>query len=457
MFDPNSAGDVAAAKIRVIGIGGGGCNAIGTMIESGLERVDFIACNTDIQALEASRAPTKIQIGAERTRGLGAGANPEVGSMAAKDSEQEIRAALEGSDMVFVTAGMGGGTGTGGAPVVADIARSMGILTVGVVTKPFVFEGRKRARQADQGIIALRSTVDTLITIPNEKLIAASSNMNLGIREAFTMADSVLLNAVKGISDLIQFRGYINLDFADVRTVMSGRSGMALMGMGIGTGESRVRDAVQQAIASPLLEEASINGAQGILINFTIPESLGLREIGEGISLVNEVADPDAEIIYGTVFSPDPECEEVKVTIIATGFPPKDMAQASLHPRPAVQKMSFPPRPTTPVMDPFGSFGSPYDSAPGSPSMVTPRPPSLPPMSTASIPPRPVAVSVELGVAAVVSSLSDQGQIQGQGQGMTPQNQWDEALDLPLGLQMEPAMTEEERQLQIPTYLRNRK
>ena len=446
MFDSNEGGGSAAAKIRVIGIGGGGCNAIGTMIESGLERVEFIACNTDIQALEANRAPVKIQLGVERTKGLGAGANPELGSMAAKDSEQEIRAALEGSDMVFVTAGMGGGTGTGGAPVVADIARSMGILTVGVVTRPFQFEGRTRARKADQGIIALRSTVDTLITIPNQKLVAVSTEKNLNFRESFGLADSVLLNAVKGISDLIQFPGYINLDFADVRTVMSGRSGMALMGIGHGSGENRVMNAVQEAIASPLMEEASINGAQGILINFTIPETLGLREIEEGISLVNDAADPDAEIIYGTVFNTDPKSEDVKVTIVATGFPPKDMAQASLHSRSSSQRMSFPPKPSTPVIEPFGTFRSHYDTAPGSSSMLTPRPPSLPPVPVSSMPPRPTNLSMKPEPAPVLSEPETD---------LTP---WEEeSQELPLGLQMEPGMTEEERQLQIPTYLRNRK
>lgn len=314
-------GSQAAAKIRVVGVGGGGCNAISTMIAAGVDRVDFIACNTDIQALDINRAPAKIQIGGELTRGLGAGADPEIGRKAAGESQGAIEQALSGADMVFVTAGMGGGTGTGAAPIIADIAKSMGILTVGVVTKPFLFEGRKRAKQAEQGIVELKAAVDTLITIPNQKLIAAASDGRLGIREAFGMADSVLLNAVQGISDLIQFHGYINLDFADVRTVMFER-GLALMGTGRGSGESRAVEAMRQAISSPLLEEVSIDGATGMLINITGPEDIGLNEIEEAVLLVQEAADPEAEIIFGSVIKP--ESEEVKVTIIATGFSPKE-------------------------------------------------------------------------------------------------------------------------------------
>lgn len=311
----------AAAKIRVVGVGGGGCNAISTMIAAGVDRVDFIACNTDIQALDINKAPTKIQIGGELTRGLGAGADPEIGRQAASESQDEIAQALSGADMVFVTAGMGGGTGTGAAPIIADIAKSMGILTVGVVTKPFLFEGRKRSKQAEQGIVELKAAVDTLITIPNQKLIAAASDGRLGIREAFTMADSVLLNAVQGISDLIQFHGYINLDFADVRTVMFER-GLALMGTGRGSGDNRAIDAMRQAISSPLLEDVSIDGATGMLINITGPEDIGLNEIEEAVLLVQEAADPEAEIIFGSVIKPD--SDEVKVTIIATGFSPKE-------------------------------------------------------------------------------------------------------------------------------------
>ena len=269
--------------------------------------------------------------------------------------------------------------------------------------------------------------------------------MNLNWEEAMALADGVLLNAVRGISDLIQFRGYINVDFADVRTVMCGRSGMALMGTGFGTGENRVRDAVQQAISNPLMEEASINGAQGILINFTIPRKLGLKEIREGISLLNDAADPDAEIIYGTVINPDPECEEVRVTIIATGFPSRDAAQVSFHPRSAAQKMSYPPKPTTPVMSTFCGFSSPYESGHGTPSPLPPRQPSLPPVPVVSLPPRSAQPAGGTETTPVFSDLPTAA---------APQDPWGETMELPLGLQMDSAQTEEERQLQVPTYLR---
>jgi cell division protein FtsZ len=311
-----------AAKIRVIGVGGGGCNAINTMINAGVERVEFIAANTDIQALAASKAPKKIQLGAGITRGLGAGANPEVGRAAAMESKDEIQATLEGADMVFVTAGMGGGTGTGAAPVVADIAKSMGCLTVGVVTKPFVFEGNKRRKQAEQGLVELKAAVDTLITIPNQRLLALNDE-RLPLLEAFRRADEVLLNAVQGISDLIQYNGYINVDFADARTIMQDK-GLALMGTGVGSGDKRALEAMQQAIASPLLEEASIDGATGLLINITAPKDIALQEINEAVSLVQEAADPEAEIIFGSLINEDPNVAVVKITIIATGFACKD-------------------------------------------------------------------------------------------------------------------------------------
>jgi len=311
-----------AAKIRVIGVGGGGCNAINTMINAGVERVEFIAANTDIQALAASKAPKKIQLGAGITRGLGAGANPEVGRAAAMESKDEIQATLEGADMVFVTAGMGGGTGTGAAPVVADIAKSMGCLTVGVVTKPFIFEGNKRRKQAEQGLVELKAAVDTLITIPNQRLLALNDE-RLPLLEAFRRADEVLLNAVQGISDLIQYNGYINVDFADARTIMQDK-GLALMGTGVGSGDKRALEAMQQAIASPLLEEASIDGATGLLINITAPKDIALQEINEAVSLVQEAADPEAEIIFGSLINEDPNVAVVKITIIATGFACKD-------------------------------------------------------------------------------------------------------------------------------------
>ncbi|HQH81096.1 MAG TPA: cell division protein FtsZ, partial [bacterium] len=265
------------AKIKVIGVGGGGGNAVNTMVECGIDGVDFIAANTDMQCLRASLAPTKIQIGRELTKGLGAGANPDVGKNAALEDQRAIAEYLEGADMVFITAGMGGGTGTGGAPVIAKIAKELGALTVGVVTRPFTFEGRHRSLQADRGIAELRGAVDTLITIPNEKLLEVVSS-DMTVLDAFKQADQVLHQAVKGISDLIVVHGLINLDFADVRTVMN-EMGMALMGTGSSVGEGRALDAATKAISSPLLEDTSIKGATGILINITGGENMTLHEI----------------------------------------------------------------------------------------------------------------------------------------------------------------------------------
>ena len=279
-----------AARIRVVGVGGAGCNAVNTMIASGLERVDFIALNTDVQALAANQAPTRLQIGKELTRGLGAGANPEMGRQAATESRDEIAALLEGADMVFVTAGMGGGTGTGAAPVVADIARELGALTVGVVTKPFIFEGNRRRKAAEQGLQELKAAVDTLITIPNQRLLTLSTQP-LPLLEAFKKADEVLLNAVQGISDLIQFHGYINVDFADVKTIMA-EQGLALMGTGRASGDRRAIVAMEQAILSPLLEDITIDGARGLLINITAGRDITLQEINEAICIAQEAADP---------------------------------------------------------------------------------------------------------------------------------------------------------------------
>ena len=305
------------ARIRVVGVGGGGCNAVNTMIAGQLDRVDFIAANTDIQALAANKAPAKIQIGATLTKGLGAGANPEVGREAALESKDQIAAALEGADMVFVTAGMGGGTGTGAAPIIADVAKSLGALTVGVVTKPFLFEGNKRRKQAEQGLVELKAAVDTLITIPNQRLLTLS-DQPMPLLETFKRADEVLLNAVQGISDLIQYHGYINVDFADVKTIMSDR-GLALMGTGRASGERRALNAMQQAIASPLLEDVSIDGATGLLINITGGRDLTLQEVNEALTLVHDAADSEAEIIFGSLIDEDFR-DEVKITIIATGF-----------------------------------------------------------------------------------------------------------------------------------------
>ncbi len=303
------------AKIKVIGVGGGGGNAINTMIECRLEGVEFIAANTDLQALESNQASVKIGLGL--TKGLGAGANPEVGRSSALEVEDRIAEVLEGADMVFVTAGMGGGTGTGAAPVIAKVARDLGALTVGVVTKPFGFEGKKRRRQADEGIVQLSQAVDTLITIPNDRLLAVAGQKTTML-DAFRKADEVLLNAVQGISDLITIPGLINVDFADVKTIMSSM-GRALMGTGRGAGERRALEAAQQAISSPLLEDVSINGATGILINITGGPDLTLFEVNEASSLIQEAAHEDANIIFGSVIDAG-FADEVRITVIATGF-----------------------------------------------------------------------------------------------------------------------------------------
>lgn len=308
---------VLGAQIKVIGVGGGGCNAINAMVRAGLGGVEFITMNTDKQALVKSLAHKKVQLGLKLTKGLGAGANPAVGKSAADESKEAIYEALKGADMVFITAGMGGGTGTGAAPVVAEVARELGALTVAVVTKPFMFEAPKRTRVAEQGLAALKENVDTLIQIPNQRLLSIVDKKTT-VLEAFSKADEVLLNAVQGISDLINISGHINLDFADVRTVMSNR-GLALMGTGIATGENRAATAAHMAISSPLLEDVSIRGATGIIINITGPEDLNLHEINEAVSLVTEEADRDAEVIFGNVFN-NKIGDAVKVTVIATGF-----------------------------------------------------------------------------------------------------------------------------------------
>lgn len=305
------------ASIKVVGVGGGGSNAVETMIASGMRGVDFVTANTDHQALLANKSDGKIQLGKDLTRGLGAGANPEIGRRAAIESYNEIVERLEGSDMVFVTAGMGGGTGTGGAPVVAKIAKELGALTIGVVTKPFNFEGKKRNRHADQGIDELRANVDTLIVIPNQKLLTVSAEKT-PLLETFKKADNVLLHAVQGISDLINIRGLINLDFADIRTVMANK-GMALMGTGRASGENRAIEAATNAISSPLLENVSIDGAMGIIINVTGGPDLSLYEVNEASTLITEAADENAEIIFGAVID-ETLTDEVRVTVIATGF-----------------------------------------------------------------------------------------------------------------------------------------
>jgi len=315
------------ARIKVVGVGGGGGNALNTMITSGLKGVDFLTANTDAQALEYSEAPVKVQLGAEVTRGLGCGANPDRGRASALEARDRLREVLEGSDMVFVTAGMGGGTGTGAAPIVAEVAREVGALTVGIVTRPFPFEGRVRGKHADRGIAQLHSVVDTLITIPNQRLLALAGKQT-AIEDAFKLADAVLLNAVRGISDLITVHGLINLDFADVRTVMN-ESGVAMMGTGIGKGDNRSVDAAQLAISSPLLEDVSIDGARGVLINITGGSEMTLFEVNEASMLVQEAAHEDANIIFGAVVDDEVPEGEIRVTVIATGL---DQQQRQVSP-----------------------------------------------------------------------------------------------------------------------------
>ena len=309
------------ARIKVIGIGGGGGNAVNTMIAAKLVSVDFIAANTDAQALEANRAAVKIQLGGQITKGLGAGANPEVGRRAALEDEEKVRECLQGADMIFITAGMGGGTGTGGAPVVARLAREAGALTVGVVTKPFLFEGKKRMRQAEEGIRELKESVDTLIVIPNQRLLSIAAKTTT-LLETFQKADDILLQAVRGIADLIVTPGLINLDFADVRTVMA-EMGLALMGAASASGENRAVEAAQKAISSPLLEDISIHGARGVLINITGGPDLSLYEVNEAATMIQEEAHDEANIIFGAVIDEKMK-DEMRITVIATGFGQKE-------------------------------------------------------------------------------------------------------------------------------------
>ena len=304
------------ATIKVIGVGGAGNNAVNRMIEADIKGVDFIAVNTDRQALQISKAKTKIQIGEKITRGLGAGANPDIGAQAAEESKAEVAEVLRGADMVFVTAGMGGGTGTGAAPIVAQAAKEMGILTIGVVTKPFTFEGKKRLSQAERGIESLKGKVDTLVVIPNDKLLQIVDRKT-SIIEAFKMADDVLRQGVQGISDLIAIPGLVNLDFADVKTIMLNQ-GMAHMGVGRASGENRAEDAAKEAIQSPLLE-TSIEGAKGVIINITGGDSLGLHEVNTAAELVQRSVDPEANIIFGTV-TDESMGDDIQITVIATGF-----------------------------------------------------------------------------------------------------------------------------------------
>jgi cell division protein FtsZ len=375
------------ARIKVIGVGGGGGNAINTMVAGRLEGVEFIAANTDVQALASNKAQLKIQLGKTASRGLGAGANPDRGREAALEARDAIAEALSGSDMVFVTAGMGGGTGTGGAPIVADAAKQSGALTVGVVTKPFLFEGNRRRKQAEQGLAELKAAVDTLIVIPNQRLVSVAGE-NVSLADAFKRADEVLLHAVQGISDIITVHGLVNVDFADVRTIMA-EQGMALMGTGRASGDRRAAEAMQAAISSPLLEDISLDGATGLLVNITGGPSLTLHEVDEAVTMAQTAADPDANIIFGSVVD---ECmgDEVKITVIATGFHQREvpirLVQKVHIPVSMPSSKAAPARPMPPIIS-----GAPSGMAPVEvqkrevvsarvPSGIAapPRPPPLP-------------------------------------------------------------------------------
>jgi len=334
---------ITGANIKVIGVGGGGSNAVNRMIDARIEGVEFLVANTDLQALKLSRAPIKLQIGGKLTKGLGAGGNPEIGRQSALEDTEKIIEALEGADMVFITTGLGGGTGTGAAPIVASLATELGALTVAVVTKPFHFEGRKRMKQAEQGLQELKECVDTVITIPNERLLHTVEKTT-SLADAFKIADDILRQAVQGISDLITVPGLINLDFADVKAIMQGM-GMALMGTGYATGENRALESTQRAISSPLLEEASIEGAKGVLVNITGGTDLTLFEVNEANRIICEAADEEANIIFGAVLDPTMQ-NEMKITVIATGF---DRASSMAEPASqSVNLRSFPPRAAAP-------------------------------------------------------------------------------------------------------------
>ncbi|HEY5284188.1 MAG TPA: cell division protein FtsZ, partial [Polyangia bacterium] len=390
---------ILGPKIKVVGVGGGGGNAVNTMIEAGIQGVDFVAANTDCQVLETNQAPTKIQIGKTLTKGLGAGANPDIGCAAALEDAQRIGEVLAGADMVFVTAGMGGGTGTGAAPVIARAAREMGALTVGVVTKPFMFEGLQRKKKAASGIAELAKSVDALIVIPNDRLIGLAGK-NLTLRESFNMVDSVCLTAVRGISDLVMVPGLINVDFADVRSIMTGM-GRALMGSGFGRGERRAIEAAQMAITSPLLEDVSINGATGILVNITGGPDLTLAEVNEACSLVHEAADPDANIIFGSVIDANLS-EEVRITVIATGFQSRAAVEASTFSagtRPQVKK-SAEHQMTLPMHSGSSMPSVSLSTVASVEPQVRPQPPA-----SAVAPAAPVTQSSASGVTSVFEPL----------------------------------------------------
>ena len=384
------------ANIKVIGVGGGGGNAVSTMINSGLKGVEFIIANTDKQALNSNSADIRIQLGQELTKGLGAGANPEIGRRAAMESQNDIMNALKGIDMVFVTAGMGGGTGTGGAPIVAKIAKDMGALTIGVVTRPFVFEGRRRQRHADIGLSELKENVDTLIVIPNQKLLSISAEKT-PLLDTFKKADEVLLNAVQGISNLINVKGLINLDFADIKTVMSNQ-GMAIMGAGHASGDHRATEAATNAISSPLLENISIDGATGIIINVTGPPNLSLHEVNEASILVTDMAHEDAEIIFGAVID-ESLTDELKVTVIATGFDEHNSAK--------IYQRNFRNRKPSVAHRPFAEVNTSLASHSFTPSIDVDASFQTPTHQTlTNLPPKPVAVPVNVPVEMPVENVA---------------------------------------------------
>jgi cell division protein FtsZ len=351
--------DMFNAKIRVIGVGGGGGNALNRMIEAGIDGVDFIAVNTDLQALTHNKAPNKIQIGHQLTKGLGSGGRPEQGKQAALEDTEKLLAILEGSDMVFLTAGLGGGTGTGATPIIANLAAELGILCIAICTLPFEFEGRVRAKQAEEGLSDIKAAVDTVIAIPNERLLQ-SVNLETSMQDAFKMADDVLRQAVQGVSDLITKPGLINLDFADVKSIMKGM-GMAFMGTGMASGENRAAEAANKAICSPLLIDTSIEGAKGVLINITGGKDLTLHEVSKASQLIHKLAHPEANIIFGTVIDPALK-EMVKVTVIATGFE-RSFERRAVDPAPTPQELVLRPRqayrktpPPFPVPHPPGQY-----------------------------------------------------------------------------------------------------
>jgi cell division protein FtsZ len=376
-----------SARIKVIGVGGGGGNAVNTMIACGLRGVEFIVANTDAQALGANLAPIKLQLG---RKGLGAGADPEVGRQAALEATEEIQQHLEGADMVFITAGMGGGTGTGGAPIAGRLAKESGALTVGVVTKPFQFEGKKRMRQADIGLAALQEAVDTLIVIPNQRLLSIASRQTTML-EAFRRADEVLLEAVRGISDLVTVHGLVNLDFADVRTIMCGM-GMAIMGCGAAAGENRAVEAAQRAISSPLLEDLSVRGARGVLINVTGGPDLALHEVNEAATLIQEEAHEDADIIFGAVID-ERMGDEIRITVIATGFAQAEAVEAPAE-MPAVAVNAGGVRPPGAQTSPRHA-GSPFPN--GGPVLRPPLSPVRIPQGSDSRPVRRMGVIEDVG------------------------------------------------------------